>query len=142
MADFSDNDNDSSGSPKTELRDHDVPKRDPSDFEGDPRHDALISNPDLREAYTELKEEGHTTDEAHYLARKEVFGDDWEPDFPERYDVLDDPDLIETEGTTKSQSNPFDQVECDYEERGSSVSGEDEEKKPDENTTITDWGDQ
>lgn len=83
MADLRDNDNDSSGSPQTELRDHDVPDRDPEDFEYDPRYDALISNPNLREAYTRFEEEGYDVDRAHYLARKEVFGEDWEPDFPE-----------------------------------------------------------
>ena len=72
-----------------ELRGTDVPKRDPAEMNHDPRHDALLSNPELREAYSRLEEEGHSTGEAHYLARKEVFGEDWEPDVPEYYEDVD-----------------------------------------------------
>lgn len=43
----------------------------------DPRHDAILSNPDLREAFNDALEEGMTEDEAHEHARREVFGDEY-----------------------------------------------------------------
>lgn len=72
-----------------ELHDHDVPKRDPEEFSHDPRHDSLMSDPELREAFTRYEEEGYTRDEAYYLARKEVEGEDWEPENPEDYEGVD-----------------------------------------------------
>lgn len=97
------------------LREHDTPKRDPESFQGNPLHDALLSNPELREAYLEYEEE-HGPDRAHYLARKDVFGEDWEPDNPEYYDFLKEPDVFEVEGTAKAVTNPFDEIDYDYEE--------------------------
>lgn len=58
-----------------ELEDHDVPK-DPTRA-ADPRDDALMSNPELREAYNRLREYGLSHDDAHLEARRELFGDEY-----------------------------------------------------------------
>lgn len=124
-SDRADKQTDTQTSTLPELHDHDAPKRDPSEFEGDPRHDALMSNPDLREAYTRLQAEGYSVTEAHYYARKEVFGDDWEPDVPEYYEGID----RITDDSTKS------------EEKGASASDENGEVRSDDTTTLADFGD-
>lgn len=123
-SDRADEQTDTQTSTMPELRGTDVPKRDPSEMNHDPRHDALLSNPELREAYTRL-EEGHSTGEAHYLARKEVFGEDWEPDVPEYYEDVD----RRSDDSTKS------------EEKGSSASDVGGEVRTDDPTTLADFGD-
>lgn len=120
-----------------ELRDHDVPKRDPSEMGGDPFHDALLSNPELREAYTRLEEEGYSTNEAHYLARKEVFGEDWEPDIPEYYEGID----RITYDSTKSKEDGSEATDEDGDTRNDDT-GDEDGKDPgtETNATLADWG--
>lgn len=92
----------------------------------DPRHDALISNSQLSEAYNRAIEDGFSSNEAHYHARKEVFGEDWEPDFPEYYDGVD----------RLAENFPED------EEVSSDVTNEVKESGDEttDNPTLKDWG--
>lgn len=64
--------------PYWEQDDHEMDR----DAGTDPLHDALLSNPELRETYNEAVEGGMSSDEAHLYARREVFGEDWEPSGP------------------------------------------------------------
>ena len=59
-----------------DMKDHDIERIDPTERNIDPYWDGLISNPDLREAFNEAKERGHETQEAHVVARLEVFGEE------------------------------------------------------------------
>jgi len=59
-----------------DQKDHDIPKKDPQDMNIDPYWDALMSNPELRNAYNEAERNGYSGKRAHAIARIEVFGVD------------------------------------------------------------------
>lgn len=102
------------------VREPDKERRDPAEMNYDPRHDSLMSDPDLREAFTRYEEEGYDYDESYYLARKEIEGEDWEPENPEYYEeetlekfgysdrerISRDPEDDERESSETESENP------------------------------------
>lgn len=90
--------------PYWEDDDHEVD----SDAGTDPLHDALLSNPDLREAYNAAVEGGLSSDEAHLYARRAVFGEDWEPSGPAQEALVEGSD---TEKLYKADDWDFERVD-------------------------------
>ncbi|GEM_PF-6635442 len=69
---------------KTEMKDHDISRRRPQRTRLSGMHNALVANPELREAHREAVDEGHEDLDAFEVAYREVFGDEyWENEYGE-----------------------------------------------------------
>lgn len=100
----------------------------------DGMHNALHSNPDLRQAYKEAVAEGADEEyEAYEVAYRQVFGDEyWKREMADRLAN----ELGEEGDKTDRSALPLDKdVQADDRE---------EDTRPDEghNITLTDWGDE
>lgn len=106
-----------------------VGRPEPSVFEG--MHNALISNPDLREAHKEaLDEHGRDRARAFEYAYRKVHGDEyWEEEYADR--VADE--LSEEGGETVKSTLPLDEDET------ADDRGEDPRTDDSHNMTLADW---
>lgn len=120
MPDQSDNDNEGASSRELNL---------------DPHWDALISNPELRKAFTEAEEAGLSQEQAHVYARLKVFGEEVTR---EKFDGGLVDEVVGRELDTKNEE----QNETDT--SGSSVDVDDSNAEPqgseEEKKNIADFG--